>query len=225
MKALLIFFLAGALAQANAQTLRADHVVDRNSGGFREFAEPPPLTATNVYLSDAWSNGALALANGASFKDLKVRYDLKNDYLEIDVPGGVRIVKAGNIASFSVQTPSSDVKQFRIAKSIQHGLSGIVEQLVQGPHSLYVRYFLQTIPANYNPALNIGSKIETYKIREELMLESDGDCVDLSRINSRNNPFSSDKKLADFIESHRLDLKKKDDLMTIVRYWNEISGN
>jgi hypothetical protein len=224
MKTVFVFLFATVSATVSAQLVRSDHVVDNTSGGFMEFAQAAPAAATNVYLSNEWSTGILSLKNGSSFQNLQLRYDIKNDYIEVKLPTGVRIISVDQLSGFALGSNSAP-RNFVVARSISPGLSGVAEVLVRGEHSLYMRYVLQVTRANFNPALNIGSKVETYQIRKQILVVSADGFVDITKINKRKNPFTVNDKVSRYIDEQRLDVRNLNDLVLIVAYWNEIGAD
>jgi hypothetical protein len=225
-----LFFVLVAIMQhvfAQPQTSRPNPVYNPNTGIFHELKALPVEPQGNVYLQDEWQSGSFILKPDVNFENYPIRYDIKNQYLEIKTGSEIKIAPLNKLKSFKFNGSKTEYV-FKNAGEINHpGMTGVVQELVVGNFSLYVKPFIEVIPANYNVALDSGNKIESFETREAIILVSENDYHDITKSGKRVLKLfgSTEDDVDNYARRNKLSFKDKEDLIKIVTFYNSLLLN
>jgi hypothetical protein len=221
---ILIFFCASSYIHAQ-QALRADHVVDRNTGAIivKEF-QPKPETVESIYLYDDWSTGKVVLPSGIEFTQFPMKFDLKNNLIELQVGSSIKILPVDHCKSFEMnRVPFTQVFQNASTTALQT-ISGAVEELAKGKVLLYSQPYVEIIKANYNVAMDVGNRNDRYLKKEKLLLVSNGEIHDITKAGRKILTYLHDHadSIEKFVEEKQLSYKNKDDVVAIIQFYNSL---
>jgi hypothetical protein len=212
------------VTKVSGQNQRVDHVVDRNSGGFMEFHAKPEATPESIYLDDAWTKGSVSLRSGQEIADLSIRYDLKNNLLEIQTPTGIKVVGLMKVRRFELAF-ASGAKMFTNAGELKaKDVTGIVEVLTNGKARLLSKPYIEVIPSNYNPALNVGSQKDQFVKKESLIIVVGDEPTQLPKSSKKLLKMfgAQEEKVSAYVKENDLSIKRKEDVIKIVAYYNQL---
>lgn len=204
-----------------SQIVRPDAVVDLTTAGFRELPLRP-TTIESVYLTDNWVAGTVVLKPDYKLEDVMMKYDIKNNVLELYTLSEIKIAPVARLLSFKYFEKLE--KHFYI--DAEHlnimGLTGLVDEVVKGKASLYVKPYLKKIPSNYNPALNVGDPSDKFKVEETLFLVINQTAYDITRSGKKMLPYFCDKSavIESYAKQNKLSYKEKNDIIKIVEEFN-----
>ena len=222
-KLYVIFVLFLVCFYVKGQNLRSDHVIDRNSGGFMEF-QTKPETIESVYMADEWSSGKVLLKSGEEIANLPIRYDLKNNLLEIKTDAGIKVAGFTKLKGFEVDRIAEKQTFFNAAGLGIAELTGLVEELVKGKTSLYSKPYLEVLPSNYNAALNVGSKTDQFLKKEKLLLVQGNTVTDVTKSGKKILGLFGEqsKAVEQFVKENNLSYKNREDLRKIIARYNQL---
>lgn len=208
---------------AKGQAIRSDYVIDRNSGGFNEL-QVKPETIESVYITDDWNTGTVLLKSGEAIPNFPIKYDLKNNVLEIKTESGIKIAGFTKLKGFEVDRVMVKQTFFNAAELNIPDLTGLVEELVKDKVSLYSKPYLEVLPSNYNPALNVGSRNDTFIKKEKIFLVRDNAVTDVTKSGKKILGMFGERSKAveQFVKENNLSYKNKEDLKKIVEKYNEL---
>lgn len=221
-----VFVILTNLALAQQQTLRPNPIHDQNTGIIRELTVQPMEPVSAVYLTDEWVSGDFILTPDHVFEDYMIRYDVKNNLLEIKTEKEVKIAPLAKIKQFSFNTAPSTHVYKNSSESKLTGITGLVEELVVGTYSLYVKSYVERIPADYNVATDSGSRIDRFELAEMLLLSNQSGYMDITKAGRRLPKFFGDyyDEIEDYSKKNKLSYKDKEDIARIVAYYNSLTA-
>jgi hypothetical protein len=120
-------------------------------------------TIGDVYLDSRWSQSSLLLYDGnKEVNDYLIRYDIKKNEFEFRLQGGVKVLPGKNVKNMiwidSLTKSSRQINNCRDYTLNEIPLDGFFEVLMEGEAELLKKTYIEIIPPNFSPALNVGSK-------------------------------------------------------------------
>ncbi|GAA4397680.1 hypothetical protein GCM10023187_07410 [Nibrella viscosa] len=210
--------------------------IQQNNTVFGFKGEPGKRLGTN-YLDTAWHSGQVTFyrtiqAPGAppldSLDQVAVRLDLLAG--EVEFLAGykdVRAVKADQVKEFSVRYPDAGNRRFvnvreYAGKAVP--VRGFFEKLVDGKLSLLAHHSIFVKKANYNPALNVGTKDDELVKRTEWYLATGQEVQKLSPGRRAVLEVMADKRpqIEAYLKTANPDYRSAADLAKLVRYYNNL---
>jgi len=236
-----------ALAQTDAaltNTMR-----DEINNGYLEIspyriingvAQAPGKVTGDVYLNPEWQMADVwfypevvaRVDPKASDKVSKipVRLDLSNQYLEFNLPEGVKAIEAGSIKKIEFKDLAGlhtflNVKQYGLRNN---EMQGFVEVLSDGKIKVVKHTKLFLKQPTYNVALNVGERDAKLIKQSEYYTVEGKNAPVLVKFKPTNNALkklmkSKAKKVESFMDAEQLNPKKDEDLVRILAYYNELS--
>jgi hypothetical protein len=222
----IISILEVALAQA-VQTKEPnyrDPVLDRQFGIIGEVKAKKEATQGSYYISENWNTGTIYLKSGDTLKGYPLKYDIDKNLIEIKTPQQIKALSGNNVIAF--EWDDTQRKSFFLngEQYTFEGtkLYGFYQILTPGKVELLSKIFLEIKRADYNVALDVGSRADKIIQREKLFVAKDKQLFELK---SREIPKPlSDKALEIkvYLKQNNLKLNKKDDAIRLVNYYNSI---
>jgi hypothetical protein len=176
------------------------------------------------YLSEEWTKGCITMNNGTVIDTMDLRlnaykkemhYRYNDVEYSINSPESIRELKMGNrkfIYSF-YKIDKNDISK------------NYFEVLVEGKTNLLVLYYINRISSNYNAVLDVGNRNDRLELNEKYFITIKNSMVELDK--KGKNLFSNlgDKGyiLKKRIKEEDLSFKKKEDLVKIITYINEMN--
>ncbi|TCN65432.1 hypothetical protein [Acetobacteroides hydrogenigenes] len=176
------------------------------------------------YLSEEWTKGNITMNNGTIIDSIDLRlnaYKKEMHYLYKDVeysinsPESIREVKMGNrkFIYSSYKTDKNDISK------------NYFEVLAEGKASLLVLYYIKRISSNYNVVLDVGNRNDQLELNEKYFITIGNSIIEIDKKGKSIFDNLGDKSdlLKKRIKEEDLSFKKKEDLIKIVSYMNEIN--
>ena len=218
---------------STAQSIGKRDIIDRsvNPGGIiDEFPPAPPKTIGSTYINDEWSMGSLVLFTSAILVDYPMKYDLKNEQLEINHKGNVKVCPLEKIKTFSwIQYGSSDSLHFvnsrYLSKVKKNNPETILNRLYVGHNSsLYKEYYLDLKEATYVPALDMGKKDNKILVKKTYYALIDNSFYKLNSSLKKNKTVFVDNynSMESYQKKYKLKFKNEKDLIELLKYYDSI---
>jgi hypothetical protein len=230
-KRLLIIFLLSGHIIANAQVKVSPHskmMFQKSSFGFISQLPPaPPRTLGSSYYADDWYTTDLFLKGETKLEGVKVKLDLISHNLEILHEGAVKVLPGNLVLSFQWITSTGNQEAFVRANYVTtEGLKlvGFLRLITDTePFKLVEYHSTETLSANYNAALDVGSKdhqilrkTRSIIVKENLLLELKGGkkkCVsDFKEI------FQTD--VSEIIKEFNIDIRDEEGVILLLKQLN-----
>ena len=200
---------------------------------FGVAGEPGKLLGNN-YLDSTFQAGAIKfygkISGGSdSLTGVPIRLDLAKHEIDVRVaPGDIRAIRAASVRYFDRNDLAGSVSRFinvREFRGDADNLAGFFEQVTGGKIALLQYHYLFLRRANYNAALNVGTK------DDQLVKKSDWYMAGTNR--KAQQFISSRKALLDlmtdkqpqveaFLKEKRPDLKSRAGLAQVFDFYNTL---
>lgn len=173
------------------------------------------------WLSDTWIPGVAKVTNGKVIKGLKYRYNVYRNQLYFQSDNEI----------YKISTPDSidqvefDGKKFVYQKSDPLlGNKRFLEVAVDGKAKLFINYYTEILPPNYNKALGSGSVNETIIIKKSFLIKVEGLLVVLDKKGKQFSVVFADKKpeITAFLKQENISCKEITDVEKVVNYYNSL---
>jgi hypothetical protein len=169
------------------------------------------------YMAD-WEYADILFTSGGEIKGLLVRYNVYTNQL----------LYQENNQTYQMGAPDS-ISEMTIAnkeyiyREYLPGKKTFFEVEVKGKVSLLTKYEVEVTPANYNEALMSGNKNDVLNIKKKLYLQQGANFIPISK-KDQLLQLLSDKKteVANLMAKEKLSYKKKQDVMEIVSFYNQL---
>lgn len=140
-------------------------------GGIVEISElPPPKTKGSTYIYDTWNLGSIALKSEKSVRNIPLKYDLYNNYLEVSSDKGIKVIYSEKIKYFEWLNAAGktetfyNVDEFSTAEEIN---GSFFEVLHGGKFILAAIKEIDYVSPHYNQALDAGNEEGRYVTKEK----------------------------------------------------------
>jgi hypothetical protein len=227
-----ILFLAitySAFTQDASVTARKQQFQESNfiPGNFtRDLPPPTAQLKGSFYLYDEWNKGSIYLFNQTSYSDLQLKYDLKNEALEIKMSDFDRVLPIKQVQAFKWSENGSERLYMNTSNFIPKGAptDGFFRILVEGKAILASKTRTEIVKASYNVALNVGERDDRIEKVVQYYLIIDEKPRLIPRRKKDFWPYfgvQADQMKA-FAEAKRLDTRSESDLVQLVTYYNSL---
>jgi len=222
----LLFISATCFAQSNSTAN-----VTYSGGGINisNMSSKPKETKGSVYFNENWRMGKITLNSGEVIETYPIKYDLKTQRLEIKNDIDIKILdielvkKLEWLNEFSqkeIYVNCSEFKDLLTEKEAQ----GFYEVIAKGKITLLKKTNLILQPSNYNEALNVGCKEDTYIKEDKYYVKSDNK---IEKINPKRKSvlklFVDKAEQVDlFAKENNLEFKDENQLGKIFEYYNSL---
>ncbi len=158
-KLLLVLVLLPIFSEAQNVEAGLDRTAYFNRYLIKELPFPPSEQQGSFYLNENWIVGKIVLKNDEIIDSFPIRYDLKHNYLEIDVDGSIKVCALALIKNFSYSGSTVYYNTYSVNKNSQMP-DGICQVLIDGKLQLVNYQYLSVIEPTYNQALDVGERNE-----------------------------------------------------------------
>lgn len=220
------------ISQINRDRI-ANMLISNNSTIFT-IKGPAGQLIGDPYLDTTWQAGMIKFYNrpGVSLKTdslagVPVRLDLSAN--EVEVRAGatdIRVVKATAVRYVDMNNASGSVSRFVNVHEYQgdaESLNGFFELLTSGKLSLLQYPSVYIKKANYNVALNSGTKDDEFVKKTDWYVEYNRKVTKFSPGKKALLELMADKKeqIEAFLKTEKPDLKSKSGLQAVFSYYNK----
>ena len=189
-----------------------------------EFDQLPRTVEGTNYLNEKWFKGDIYLKNTeVVLKGYPLRYNLDEQYLELNTKLGIKIVSLHLLSSFRVADGKRPRVNFVNCSNYQYldgftALNGIFEIIVGGEHQLLAYKQLKLIRANYAPTVDMGYKNDRWVVRERFYYMKEGLVYPMPQSKKEFLHTMNMEGLADFMRKNKHKLKEREDLVAIFEF-------
>jgi len=195
-----------------------------NNYGFITELKPERLAKVtgNSYYYEQWLQGNIRIDNGIEIKDKPVRFNMRDNILEVKDGNRVVGIEGRRVAYFLLHLPDGSNGEFYQSSEYNFGgtrLYGFLNFIVRGDWSLVSHEFIEEVKSAYIPSLDAGhNEVSLVKKKRMLLLKN----KELTEITKNKKDFIAKfpDPVADYIKSEKLNLKETADLITLVNFLN-----
>lgn len=176
-----------------------------------------------VFFNDDWSEGKFIFSdNHDSQRTFPLKYDILNQELNVDLAGSIYVVPLDSIRGFLIENSLSLNDYKFIIRKTGKGAE-IFETIVKGENQLLVKHTAEKLKADYQPALDTGSRDEkVIKKQQFYFLDKDGHLLEIPKQKKAAkvlfSGYSSAKK---YLAKNKVNFKDKDSLRELVLFMNQ----
>jgi hypothetical protein len=231
LKYILTFYLLFAcistiLAQA-VQTKEPnyrDPVLDNQFGIVSEVKARPEATQGTYYLDTEWRTGNIYLKSGDTLKNYPLKYDIDKNLIEINTPQHVKTLPGQRAIAFEWNNGTSSVTFINGEYYTLEGtkLTGFFQVLVAGNFQLLSKTVLEVKKADYNVALDVGSRADKILKKERLFIARDKQLYELKGKEDLAPFGEKAAAIKTYARENKLKPGKREDAMKLVTYSNTI---
>ncbi|MBC8154673.1 MAG: hypothetical protein H7Z72_17385 [Bacteroidetes bacterium] len=165
-------------------------------------------------------------------KEVPVRLDLSTNEVEIRTKNqGVRVASWGLVRAFGIRDAVgsdtswfANIREYNPLTANPNVSTGFFEQVTVGRLSLLRHHFVYVKRANYNAALNVGSRDDELEKQAEWYVARGRRVEKLPSGRKALIGLMGDKapEIEAYMKAKKPDLKSKDDLKAAFRYYNSL---
>ena len=219
---ILLSFSVTSFAQEDLRPISTS----QDAGMIFNLPSPKRDTVGTFYLNEEWKNGTVILSSNIEIENYPLRLDLRFNGLELKTDKGIKFIQANIIREFTLEYEGSKSRKFINADHYLNRTIGekIMEELVEGVVGLYKHSETYIQKANYNPALNVGTRNDAIKFKEVYYFYKDYKLIEVKSKIKKNKELLGDDfdKVESFISSNKLKMKQESDLIKITQYINSL---
>ncbi len=223
----LVFIICSITISSLAQPAPPVALLNR-APALKEMPVAPPEVEGSSYLNEEWLLGNIEIKRNNIIEDVPIRYDIKNQSLEIKYDGQVKICPLDRIHNFSyLNFEGNQFKYFNTSEvnNIRFDLpKGICRILVNDNTKLIKYIYAETIKSNYNVALAIGDPNHKIVIKETPFAIANDEVYEVkSTLKANSNIFGTKTELIkSFAKKNKLKFTDDEDLIQIFEYYNSL---
>lgn len=208
-------------------------ILDRNVNPgqvINELPLPPPGMEGSFYLNENWLTGDFTITNSDKlYKNFPLRYDLKNQLLEIENNDQTKICTLPVLRTFSYRNHNNEIESYINTELIDDANKilpkSIAQVLYEDKLMLIGVPYVEVKDPTYVPAIDMGNrnqkilkKIDYYVINNARAHKITGPSF------KKNEGIFGNKKsdVENYIKENRLKFNKEDDLVKIFNYYNSL---
>ena len=174
------------------------------------------------WLTEDWVPGTIFLASGKTIEGLKYRYNLYRNQLYFKYNDAEYIVGSQDSIAYLLMEGKTFV--YDNSDPTNRDKRRLMEVAVDGNARLYVNYYPEIIPANYNIALGSGNKNETVAVKESYLIKV-GTVITVVDRKGKLIPVAladKNQEVNAFIKKEKISPKNRADIEKVVRYYNSL---
>jgi hypothetical protein len=181
-----------------------------------------PVVKGSTYLDEEWQSAEILLKNGLLIKNFPIRIEIEQSNVEIKYNGEVKYLDLEKVDFINYRN-SHTTTELVIKKADEFRyhdvpLKGIVV-VHKGERYVAIRqFYIEFLQANYNVAMDIGSKDHRKVKKERLYVSKDGNLILVKGSKKKFvSELGSDRENAlSIIKEKKLDITQKEDLYVLV---------
>lgn len=220
-KCLLIFLLIGFFQKGLTQS---EGIITAN-----ELTQPATIRTFDLaerkvihqhFYNDEWLDAKIFKAASSKGFEAKIKYDILNQQVLFLFEELAMVASSRKISSFIIP----QLKKKFIGLAPKNWGRGIVffESILEGKYTLLLFHDGTKQKADYHPVLNTGSKSERIVEKETFCLLDNGKVFKIpSKKKAAIKFFDNYGKATEYIKAHKINFKKKEDLMKLFEFINE----
>ena len=224
---ILLFLSTTAIGQVKVSP-HSKLMFQKSAFGFvSELPPAPPGTTGTTYYEDEWLMADLFLKGETKLEGVKVKLDLSSQNFEIWHEGNIKLLPGDKVLSFQWMTSQGIQEAFvrgNYFTAEGFKISGFLKLLSDtAPFKLVEFYSTEIVAANYNVALDVGTKdnqivkkTRMFVAKENLLLEVKGSRKKF--INDFKQTFQTD--ISDVMKEFDIDTRDDESLVMLLKQLN-----
>ncbi len=206
-------------------------VIDKNTNPgevIDELPIPPPKLEGSLYLFDDWITGDVFLKNNKVLKGYPIRYDLKNQLLEINASGEIKVCQLPLLKSFAYKEPIGDSIFYHNTSEVNNITydlpKGVCQILLDGKIKLVKYEYIEIKEATYNVALSMGERNDKALKKSKIFALVNDNVFAVKGSIKKNETLFKDnlKEIENFVKKNKLKLKNESHLIRIFQFYQEL---
>lgn len=200
-------------------------------GGIVEVSGlPPASTEGTTYIYDSWNLGSVALKSQQSLKNIPIRYDLYNNYLEISSDKGIKVIYSEKIKYFEWLNSLGKTEIYYNVdafKSDEEISGSFFEIIINGKLILTALKEVEYVSPHYNQALDAGHEEARYISKENFYYIDEERTA--TKIPRKKKEFykifgDSNVEMESYIKSKKFSIKERYALKKIFEHYNSLNS-
>lgn len=197
--------------------LQAQNLKGSPTGDLRHFEYQG-----SIFLDENWTDAIVKMQNGKMFKDISVKYNVQDDILYFLGEDDMTMKFTSPVKEFSLIEKPGLVRVFRAGfpKVGDYNEESFYEVLVEGNYTL-----LKKITKKIVESREYGSAVinKTVVSNTRTFLSHEGKLTEIKRDKSSIGAVTGKMDgLNQFIKTKKIDLKKDEDLVSVINYVNSL---
>ncbi|HYG17985.1 MAG TPA: hypothetical protein VD816_03615, partial [Ohtaekwangia sp.] len=159
-------------------------------------------------------------------QDVAVKLDLRTNSFDVNTGAGIKVLEGSRVFNFAWKLGNGEEEkfvncnQFRYYEGRLSGFCKVTGQSLQ----LITRYDAALVKANYNVALDVGSKKDRWTRQAHLFLLQGDGLIRFSRRSFFKAVGGKERAVRKYISDEGLTLSKEEDVQKAVLFYNTLSG-
>ena len=178
------------------------------------------------YLDNSFKDGKIELTNGDIIPDLKMRYNMYEDFFEIKKMDDTLIVNKPYLLNIVFYQDKIFVYNPAVFVAAG-GDNGYYERLESGKLNLYSKRKVDLKYDEFVPNYAGGSGTKEYYYRYNISYLLEMEANTILKISNKKqflkNIPSHKTEMNDFIKKNRINMKEEKDLVSLIKYYNSIN--
>lgn len=208
-------------------------ILDRNVNPgqvINELPLPPPGTEGSFYLNDNWLIGEFTITNSDKlYKNFPLKYDLKNQLLEIQNNDQTKVCTLPVLKTFSYRNVNNEVENYINTALIDDAgkvlPKSIAQVLYEDKVILLAVPHLEVKDPTYVPAIDMGNRNKQILKKTDYYVVNNAKAYKITGSSFRKNEDAFTNKKSDverFVKENKLKFNKEEDLVKIFEYYNSL---
>ena len=179
------------------------------------------LTGT-PYLYKEWQNADITfLKDDLLVKDIQVKIDVRNNWLEVNLEGKVYVLDADD--TYSLFFKEKNITFITRNALNKNGPQGFFEVIYNDKSSLFCYYSASIKQSNYIPALDAGEEDDQIVIKKSYYAFINMQLIELEKKRRKfTKQFNLNEEMNTFFSQNRINPKNEQDLIKFIKYYDSI---
>lgn len=177
-----------------------------------------------VFYYDDWMEGQfLFFDQSRAGRTFPLKYDILNQELNVDMGGSIYIVPLDSIHGFVFESLINKGHEFTIRKTGKgYSQATIFEVVEKGTYKLLTQHYVERLRANYQPALDTGSRDEKIVRKQAFyLIDTHGRLIEIPKKKKAAEQVMSKYKPAQkYLGKNKVNFKNEKDLKKLVLFMN-----
>ncbi len=207
-------------------TYQTDYNFQNRPNGFIASLSPaPPENIGSIYLYEEFNSGEVFLKDSTKLTDLNIKFDLKQNVLDVQYNQEVKVLPAYRVLAFSIKKSNGESELYVNGATLFGATSPYKDQLFELLNKDQVTLCSKTIAtiieASTNPAMGLSKEAEVVTKKRYFIIYKDNSI----EVGSKSQLKDDLKKMfGDEVEPHlkKVNPKQEEDLTALVKKLNDL---
>jgi hypothetical protein len=184
----------------------------------------------SIYLNDEWFTASIFLKKGVfavdKIEDIQIKLDLTTNTIEVNTHEGIKVLSHAKVDRFEWFNPAINAVEVYTNCS-DYTLNGTRFDhfcTIYGNKLKLVKHsYVEVQKADYNVALDVGSKEDRYIKRSKFYLLKEEQLFECTKKSLYSMMSDKEDEMKQFVRKNRLSFSEEADLKFIIDHYNSIS--